>query len=201
MGRQIQDWDEVESVLIETSHHTHYVIGTGSNDPQKFDPHASRETLDHSIMYIVAVALQDGAWHHVRSYAPERASRPDTVRLWNKIATTEDPEWTRRYHADDPAVKAFGGRITIRMKDGSAIVDELALANAHSGGATPWRRADYIGKFRTLTEGILESSEIERFLDLVQRLPALSADEVCALTIALPPASLAVSSRTGIFGA
>ena len=55
--------------MIETSHHTHYVIGTGANDPQKFDPDASRETLDHSIMYIVAVALQDGAWHHVRSYA------------------------------------------------------------------------------------------------------------------------------------
>ena len=71
------------------------MIGTGSNDPQKFDPTASRETLDHSIMYIVAVALQDGAWHHVRSYAPERAQRPDTVALWRKISTVEDPEWTR----------------------------------------------------------------------------------------------------------
>ena len=24
-----------------------------------------RETLDHSIMYIFAVALEDGAWHHI----------------------------------------------------------------------------------------------------------------------------------------
>jgi 2-methylcitrate dehydratase len=29
------------------------------------DPNASRETLDHSIMYIFAVALEDGTWHHV----------------------------------------------------------------------------------------------------------------------------------------
>ena len=48
------------------------MIGTGSNDPQKFDPGASRETLDHSVMYIFAVALQDGTWqglpvHSVRS--------------------------------------------------------------------------------------------------------------------------------------
>ena len=73
MGKQVKNWDDVEEVVIETSHHTHYVIGTGANDPQKMDPKASRETLDHSIMYIVAVALQDGAWHHVRCYAPERA--------------------------------------------------------------------------------------------------------------------------------
>ncbi|HEX3983101.1 MAG TPA: MmgE/PrpD family protein, partial [Acidisoma sp.] len=119
MGKQISNFDDVTDILIKTSHHTHYVIGTGSNDPQKFDPHASRETLDHSIMYIVAVALQDGAWHHVRSYLPERAQRPDTVALWGKIRTVEDPAWTRRYHAEDPTVKAFGGRIEITMKDGS----------------------------------------------------------------------------------
>ena len=32
------------------------------------DPYASRETLDHSIMYIFAVALEDGDWHHIKSY-------------------------------------------------------------------------------------------------------------------------------------
>ncbi len=62
------------SIVIHTSHHTHYVIGTGANDPQKMDPKASRETLDHSIMYIFAVALEDGGWHHERSYAPARAT-------------------------------------------------------------------------------------------------------------------------------
>jgi 2-methylcitrate dehydratase len=60
----------------------HYVIGTGANDPQKMDPKANRETLDHSIMYIFAVALKDGGWHHEKSYAPERAARPETVALW-----------------------------------------------------------------------------------------------------------------------
>ena len=74
MGSKIDDFDPVESVVLHTSHHTHYVIGTGAGDPQKMDPHASRETLDHSIMYIFAVALQDRCWHHIDSYAPERAS-------------------------------------------------------------------------------------------------------------------------------
>ena len=199
MGRQVRNWDEVAEILIETSHHTHYVIGTGANDPQKMDPTASRETLDHSIMYIVAVALQDGAWHHVRSYLPERAARPDTVALWHKIRTIEDPRWTERYHADDPAVKAFGGRIEIRMRDGSVIADEKAVANAHSLGATPWTRPDYIRKFETLTNGLIEPGEARRFLDLVQHLPDLSAEQLIGLNVALPDGTLDATHRTGIF--
>src|SRR5258708_6783219 len=69
LGPEIGDQSRVKSIVIHTSHHTHYVIGTGANDPQKMDPTASRETLDHSIMYIFAVALEDGGWHHEKSYA------------------------------------------------------------------------------------------------------------------------------------
>jgi 2-methylcitrate dehydratase len=93
MREQIAKLQDIEKIVIHTSHHTHYVIGTGAGDPQKMDPKASRETLDHSIMYIFAVALQDGRWHHVDSYAPRRAGRADTVRLWHKIETAEDKEW------------------------------------------------------------------------------------------------------------
>ncbi|MDR3524111.1 MAG: MmgE/PrpD family protein [Acetobacteraceae bacterium] len=198
MRQHVKNWDDVKSVVIETSHHTHYVIGTGSNDPQKFDPTASRETLDHSIMYIVAVALQDGEWHHVRSYAPSRAQRADTVALWNKISTVEDKAWTARYHSTDPNVKAFGGKIVITMNDGTVIADEMAVANAHTLGATPWKRADYVRKFRILTEGILEQAEIERFLDVAQRLPELSTEELAGLTIALPAGNLEVG-KPGLF--
>jgi 2-methylcitrate dehydratase len=199
MGRRVNDWSAVEEIVIETSHHTHYVIGTGANDPQKMDPSASRETLDHSIMYIVAVALQDGEWHHVRSYLPERAHRPDTLALWHKIRTVEDARWTERYHADDPAVKAFGGRIVIRMNDGRVIADEMAVANAHSYGATPWKRADYIRKFTTLTDGLLAATEAERFLDLVQQLPTLRADQLLGLTLAMPEGKLGVAKTRAIF--
>lgn len=180
---QLADPGNVESIVLHTSHHTHYVIGSGANDPQKYDPNASRETLDHSIPYIFAVALQDGGWHHVDSYAPERAGRADTVELWQKITTAEDAEWTRRYHSDDPDEKAFGGRVEIRLTDGSVIEDEIAVADAHPLGARPFAREDYVRKFRTLAEGVLAADEIERFLDLAQRLPDLSPEEVQQLTI------------------
>lgn len=179
----LRDPDAIVRAVLHTSHHTHYVIGSGANDPQKYDPTASRETLDHSIPYIFTVALQDGEWHHERSYAPERAGRPDTVALWNKVTTQEDAEWTRRYHSNDPAEKAFGGRVEIDLADGTRIVDEIAVADAHPLGARPFAREQYVAKFRTLADGVLDVTEIERFLDVAQRLPELSAAELAGLTI------------------
>jgi 2-methylcitrate dehydratase len=183
---ELKDPANVDRIVLATSHHTHFVIGSGAGDPQKYDPTASRETLDHSVPYIFAVALQDGSWHHVDSYAPQRAGRPDTVELWHKISTVEDPEWTRRYHSNDPAEKAFGGRVEITLENGDTITDEIAVADAHPLGARPFARENYLAKFRSLAEGVLPDAETERFLALAQRLPDLTAAELGGLTVWTP---------------
>ncbi|WP_073707685.1 MmgE/PrpD family protein [Glutamicibacter sp. 0426] len=177
------DPKNVKSVLIKTSHHTHYVIGSGANDPQKYDPTASRETLDHSIPYIFTVALQDGAWHHVDSYSPERAGRADTVELWNKVTTEEDAEWTRRYHSLDISEKAFGGSVEITLNDGTVISDQIAVADAHPLGARPFAREQYINKFRTLAKGLVDEAEINRFIAAAENLENLAAGELDQLNI------------------
>lgn len=196
-----KSWEDVKEIVIQTSHHTHYVIGTGANDPQKMDPKASRETLDHSIMYIFAVALQDGKWHHVDSYTPERAQRADTVRLWQKIRTVEDAKWTERYHDQDPNKKQFGGHVEIFFNDGSNIADELGVANAHPAGAKPFKRADYIRKFDMLTSEIITKDERNRFISLCERLPELTAAEVQQLNVQIPIDKLVNNKRDtkGIF--
>ncbi|OBK29283.1 2-methylcitrate dehydratase [Mycobacterium asiaticum] len=198
---RIGDLDQIATIVLHTSHHTHVVIGTGSNDPQKFDPDASRETLDHSVMYIFAVALQDGAWHHERSYAPERAHRPDTIELWRKIATVEDPEWTRRYHSTDPAEKAFGAKAVVTLKSGDVITDELALADAHPLGARPFGRDQYVAKFTELAEGVVEAAEQQRFLLTVGELASLKPGEVDRLNVLVDPRVLdkAPTIPSGIF--
>ena len=198
MRERVGDTRRVEKIVIHTSHHTHYVIGTGANDPQKMDPKASRETLDHSIMYIFAVALQDGRWHHVDSYAPKRAGRRDTVALWHKIETMEDPAWTTRYHSRDPKELAFGARVEITMAGGEVITDELAIANAHPLGAKPWGRADYVGKFEAMTDGLIAPREAARFLDAVQDVAAIPAGELHRLNVAMPSGAL-LEAKPGIF--
>ena len=190
MRERIDSWDDVAQITVHTSHHTHTVIGTGSGDPQKLDPLASRETLDHSLMYVLAVALQDGRWHHEASFLPERTRRPDTVRLWHKIRTVEDPEWTRRYHADHPQSQAFGGRVEIVRGDGSKVVDELALPHAHPYGAHPFDRADYLDKFERLSAEFIPAGEQSRFLECARRLPTLAADDIGDLNIRAHPERL-----------
>jgi 2-methylcitrate dehydratase len=149
-------------------------------------------------MYIFAVALQDGRWHHVDSYAPKRAARADTLRLWHKIETTEDPAWTAKYHSRDPQTLAFGGRVEIVMNDGTTLVDELGVANAHPNGARPFAREQYIHKFRSLTDGIIAVREANRFIEAAENLAGLGAGDLHALNVALPPGTLA-ESKPGIF--
>ncbi|MFY0627999.1 MAG: MmgE/PrpD family protein [Reichenbachiella sp.] len=199
MKEKIVDFDAIENILIETSHHTHYVIGTGSNDPQKFDPKSTRETLDHSIMYIFTVALQDGFWHHEKSYAPERANRTDTIALWQKVSTIEKEKWTKLYHDPDPDKKAFGGKIIITLKDGSTIVDEIERANAHPAGARPFVRENYINKFDMLTENIISKEERDRFIALAESLSDLTHVQICDLNVQVPHGYLVNSTNKGIF--
>lgn len=201
LRERLGDLDQVATIVLHTSHHTHYVIGTGSGDPQKFDPNATRETLDHSVMYIFAVALQDGSWHHVRSYTPERAHRSDTIELWRKISTVEDPEWTRRYHSNDPNEKAFGARAEVTLKSGEVITDELAIADAHPLGARPFGRKQYVAKFTDLADGVVEPAERRRFLSVAERLAGVSGGELGGLNILVDPQVLnqAPATPDGIF--
>ncbi|WP_178945840.1 MmgE/PrpD family protein [Kocuria sp. TGY1127_2] len=192
---EIADPERVQSIVLHTSHHTHYVIGSGANDPQKYDPKASRETLDHSIPYIFTVALQDGEWDHNRSYDSERAGRRETVALWNKVTTEEDQEWTRRYHSLDPEEKAFGGRAEITLTDGTVLTEEIAVADAHPLGARPFAREQYIGKLRALAEGSVADAELDRFIQAAENLSSLDAGDLDALNV-----TASVDLKTGSKG-
>jgi 2-methylcitrate dehydratase len=72
------------------------------------------------------------------------------------------------------------------MSDGRTVSDELAVADAHPLGARPFKRDDYLAKFHTLTEGVVDDAEQERFLDLATRVDELSPGEVGSLTIEAP---------------
>ncbi|MGE5202465.1 MAG: MmgE/PrpD family protein [Acidobacteriota bacterium] len=189
---------DIAELTVHTSHHTHAVIGSGANDPQKYDPDANRETLDHSLPYILAVALEDGVWHHERSYAPERAHRTSTVALWRKIRTVEDASWSARYRDPDPAKRAYGGRVAATLRDGRSVEAELAVADAHPNGRHPWRLPDYEKKFRTLVEGHIGEAEAERFLADATGLPTLPASAVRRLNPTLSPGTVRPERPTGV---
>ena len=199
LNRKIRNLKNIKKIDIFTSHHTHYVIGTGANDPQKMDPNASRETLDHSIMYIFAVALEDADWHHIKSYSKSRAKRKSTIKIWRNIKTHEDKKWTKKYHDPNPRKKCFGAKVIVTMKNGKKYIEQLDRADAHPYGLRPFKREDYIKKFQTLTNDIIDKKESKRFLKLVQNLKKLKPGKLKDLNIVIKKNKIKRNTKEGIF--
>ncbi len=163
------------------------------------DPKASRETLDHSIMYIFAVALEDADWHHIKSYTKYRANKKSTIKIWKCIKTHEDKKWTRKYHDSDPKNKSFGAKVVVTMKNGKKISEQLEKADAHPYGARPFKRKDYINKFKILTENIIFRKESLRFIKIVQNLRKLKKGQLDKLNIEVNKKYLNKNNKKGIF--
>ncbi|MCR2651064.1 MmgE/PrpD family protein, partial [Salmonella enterica] len=70
---------------------------------------------------------------------------------------------------------------------------------AHPLGARPFKRPDYVRKFRTLAEGIISEQEQDRFIKTVERLTELSADELAGLNITALPGKCEPGKAHGIF--
>ena len=199
LNKKIQNLSQIKKIDIYTSHHTHYVIGTGANDPQKMDPKASRETLDHSIMYIFAVALEDASWHHVNSYKKSRANKKSTIKIWRSIKTHEDKKWTKKYHDPNPKNKSFGAKVVVTLNNNKKIIEQLDKADAHPYGLRPFVRKNYINKFLTLTKNILSKKESDRFLKTVQNLTKLKSGQLNKLNIEIKSSNLKKNNKKGIF--
>ena len=150
-------------------------------------------------MYIFAVALEDGNWHHIKSYTKSRAKRKSTIKIWHSIKTHEDKKWTKKYHNPNPKKKSFGAKVVVTLKNGKKIVENLNRADAHPYGARPFKRANYIKKFLTLTKNIVSKKETDRFLKNVQNLRKIKKGNLDKLNIVVNKYYLKKNSKKGIF--
>ncbi len=131
--------DDIERIDVETYWLAYSEIGM---EPAKWDPQ-TRETADHSIPYLLAVALVDGAID-LRSYSPERVRDPKLRPIMNKIKVCENKEFSQRFPAE------LMVRITITARSGKTIVDELAHPRGHT--RNPVTDAELDVKFDALVE-------------------------------------------------
>jgi 2-methylcitrate dehydratase len=194
------DWSQIDGILLETSHHTDHVIGTGANDPQKIDPDSPRGTLDHSIMFAIARSMQLGRWDE--DVYEIKAFEKDELRMaMAMIKTVQVESWERRYHSTDPKEQSFGGKLIVKLKNGKTVFDEKACANAHPLGSNPWKRLNYEKKLKDLTKHMLSEKERDAFLAKIDKLDKLSGADLGALTPVIDEVELRTPSRKGIYGA
>lgn len=194
------DISKLLKITLETSHHTHHVIGVDAKDPQKVDPNAPRGTLDHSIMFAIARALQLGRWDEDVYEIPENEKEP-LRELMLKVETKFDAEWERKYHSTEPTEQAMGGKLIFHFADGSPDIEiTKERANAHCYGATPWKRKNYIGKFEKLTRGMVSEKLAQEFFAAADRLEKLNAQELSLLIPAVDLISLEKPEKQGLYG-
>ena len=129
----------------------------------------------------------------------KRANRKSTIKIWKSITTFEDKKWTKKYHDPNPKNKSFGAKVVVTLNNANKITEQLDRADAHPYGARPFKRENYINKFLTLTDGILDKKESTRFLKVVQNLKNLKAGELNKLNIQIKRSQIKKNIKQGIF--
>tara|TARA_B110001452_G_scaffold215815_1_gene187056 strand:+ start:223 stop:528 length:306 start_codon:yes stop_codon:yes gene_type:complete len=90
-------------------------------------------------------------------------------------------------------------KVIVTLNNGKKVTEELDRADAHPYGARPFKRQNYINKFLTLTEDILEKKESDRFLKNVQKLKSLKSGQLNELNIEVKKNKLKRNNKKGIF--
>ena len=87
----------------------------------------------------------------------------------------------------------------VTLNNGKKITEALDKADAHPYGARPFKRQNYINKFLTLTEGILDKRESDLFLKNVQNLKNLKSGQLDRLNLMVKKSKLKRNLKKGIF--
>ncbi|HEX3650975.1 MAG TPA: MmgE/PrpD family protein [Pseudonocardiaceae bacterium] len=141
------DVADIESIDVEVSERAARHVA----DPPKYDPR-TRETADHSLPYLLAVALVDGEIT-LDSYRPERFLDPALRPVMNKIRVRPNEEFTRIRTEFDGVTRAHPVRVTFRTTDGRERTDEVRFHKGHF--RDPMTRADLDHKFDLATAGLV----------------------------------------------
>ena len=129
-------------------------------DPEKWRPR-TRETADHSLPYMLAVAWQDGRITPA-SFEPRRYLDPSLRPLMNRIRVAENPEFTRRFPQELPS------QIDVVTRSGQRFTGRAEYPKGHA--RNPMTDADVATKFRDLSADVLGAARVDAVLQALWRL-------------------------------
>jgi 2-methylcitrate dehydratase len=124
--REFTKAEDITSIAVELPFSGWQETG----DPPKWDPR-NRETADHSMPCVIALALIDGDIY-LNSFEPSRYNDPGVRALMDKITVSADPKLTYQGEA----------RLTVKTRTGGQLVKET-----HARLLTPMTPAEVKKKF------------------------------------------------------
>jgi 2-methylcitrate dehydratase len=153
---------DIRHIKIETFDVAYHIIG-GGEEGEKFTVR-TKEEADHSLPYIVAVALLDGQVLPAQ-YLPERIEASDVQALLRRVEVEPLAEYSLRFPVEMPC------RITITMRDGSEHSKEKRDYEGFNTHPMQWQTA--VSKFDQLTQRYISTSTQITIQDMVRDLDNL----------------------------
>lgn len=142
LHRRIGDPAAIASVEIESHDAAVDIIGS---EPEKWRP-THRETADHSLPYLVAVALVDGEVTPAQ-FTPGRFADPKLLELIQRVKVRRHAELSRLYPA------AVGNIVTVQLHSGESLTERVDYPRGHA--RKPLNDADVEAKFRLLATPLI----------------------------------------------
>ena len=144
LRRQVR-CEDIEAIDVRTYHTAWSEIGS---EPEKWDPQ-TRETADHSLPYLLGVALMDGAIKS-ESFSQARMRDPALRRLMQRIRVSENPDFTREFPAK------LVTRIEVTTRGGQRLVQTASYPKGHA--MNPMSDADVESKFADLSRDLMPAA-------------------------------------------
>jgi 2-methylcitrate dehydratase len=132
----------------------------------------TKEQADHSLPYLLAVALLDGDVMPAQ-FAPTRITKPDVQGLLKKVSVHPNREYTDEYPGKMPA------KITVRLRDGQVIEHEV---QDYPGLASrPFSWEDSVEKFDRLVNERIDAGLCGEIKDAVRSIEEIQVKELTQL--------------------
>src|SRR6202522_1102602 len=132
----------------------------------------TKEQADHSLPYLLAVALLDGDVMPAQ-FEPDRIARADVQQLLKKVSVRPDHEYTEQYPGKMPA------KVTVRLQDGTVIEHEVQDFPGLASRPFTWE--DSVEKFDRLVAGRADKGLSEEIKGAVRSLESIQVRDLMPL--------------------
>jgi 2-methylcitrate dehydratase len=174
---------DVDRVDIDIFDVAYKIIGGGEEGDKRVV--STKEQADHSLPYLIAVALLDGEVSP-RQFTAERIRQTDVQELLRRVSVHSTSAYSQRFPNEMPA------RVAIRLRDGRTLSREVTEYPGLNAGSATWQ--DVLQKFHQLTRDRLSGGQRDAIADVVQDLEHRPVSDLTRLLASIdapiaPPAS------------
>lgn len=150
------DANAVDSVRLRTFHVAHQIIGGGEEGDKRTV--WTKEEADHSLPYMVAVALLDGEVQP-EQYEPQRIAAADVQRLLRKVEVQPEERLSTLFPQHLPA------ELEVRLTDGRLLRARRNEYRGFHSDPLDWTAARQ--KFDRVTRGFTTAEQRNRIADVI----------------------------------